>query len=422
MPTLPALLLRAPWLLILWIFAVPLQAASDCGPDRPQASGAVYRICMPDPQDYNGRLVVFAHGFQDAGTPVGIPENQLRGGTVDLPDLVNSFGFGFAITSYSKTGLAVRQGMADILDLVRLYTAEQGAPQRVYLTGASEGGLITTLLIEQHPEVFSAGLAACGPVGNFPLQINYFGDARATFEYFFPGLIPGDPFDPPADLAANWASFYETTVEPQVFASANRAKLRQWFKVAKLPYDKRDPQASMAVTTEAVLRYAVVNLHDASATLGGFPFDNTGRGYRGSRNDPALNRAVARVTADPAALEAMNTLYTPNGRPARPLVTLHNTLDPQVPYPHETLYRTKTRRNGLYPKSHFNFRIARFGHCRFTENELLLALATMILYADDRTAAGTVTDKVGLGKLRTLLRLARKHQVPASLLARAVGG
>ena len=48
--------------------------------------------------------------------------------------------------------------------------------------------------------MFSAGVAACGPIGDFPYQINYFGDARVTFNYFFPGVIPGDPFDPPASV------------------------------------------------------------------------------------------------------------------------------------------------------------------------------------------------------------------------------
>ena len=30
-------------------------------------------------------------------------------------------------------------------------------------------------------------MAACGEFGDFPLQIHYFGDVRATFEVFFPG-------------------------------------------------------------------------------------------------------------------------------------------------------------------------------------------------------------------------------------------
>jgi predicted peptidase len=123
-------------------------------------------------EDYNGSLVIWAHGFQDAGTPAQIPEDQLQIGDLSIPATINQLGFGFATNSYNKTGLAVRQGMDDILDLVKIYTAQQGAPEHIYVVGASEGGLIMALLVEQHPNVFNAGVAACGPVGDFPYQIN----------------------------------------------------------------------------------------------------------------------------------------------------------------------------------------------------------------------------------------------------------
>jgi len=38
---------------------------------------------------YNGMLVVWAHGFQDAGTPVSIPEEQLCVNGTCLPTLIN---------------------------------------------------------------------------------------------------------------------------------------------------------------------------------------------------------------------------------------------------------------------------------------------------------------------------------------------
>src|SRR4029434_10147006 len=116
-------------------------------------------------------------GFQHAGEPVAIPEDQLCFAELCLPDLITQLGFAFATNSYSKTGLAVRQGLNDILDLVTIFSTVKGAPQKVYLIGASEGGLITALAVEQRPDVFSAGVAACGPIGNFRFQVNYIGDA-----------------------------------------------------------------------------------------------------------------------------------------------------------------------------------------------------------------------------------------------------
>ena len=119
---------------VLFMFALlgtgATSAESICDPDGVQTSGSIYRICMPPADKYNGNLIIWAHGFQDAGTPVQIPEDQLSIGGVPLPALIHALGYGFATNSYSKPGLAVRQGMADILDLVDIYTAEQGAPVR----------------------------------------------------------------------------------------------------------------------------------------------------------------------------------------------------------------------------------------------------------------------------------------------------
>ena len=86
---------------------------------------------MPATADYNGMLVIWAHGFQDAGTPVAIPDDQLCLGTFCLDRVITSLGFGFATNSYSKTGLAILQGKDDVLDLVNLYTAQKGKPSKV---------------------------------------------------------------------------------------------------------------------------------------------------------------------------------------------------------------------------------------------------------------------------------------------------
>jgi pimeloyl-ACP methyl ester carboxylesterase len=352
--------------------------SSLCEPDGVQASGSIYRICMPA-SGYNGMLVIWAHGFQDAGTPVSIPEDQLCTTSFCLPELVNGLGFAFATNSYSKTGLAVLQGEDDILDLVRIFAARHGQPRKVYLVGASEGGLITALGVEQHPNVFAAGLAACGPIGDFAYQLNYFGDARVTFQYFFPKAIPGDPLNPPPGLVANWSAYYESTVKPIVFDPANRHLLDQWVAVAHLPYDADNYLATVGVSVRDVLRYSVVNLKDAATTLGGFPFDNASRWYSGSDNDVLLNLLVRRVSADPAAVAAMRA-YNTTGVLARPLITLHTLRDQQVPYFHEQLYSLKTLFAGSLFTRHLAIPVDRYGHCNFTKEEALFSFAVMLLY------------------------------------------
>jgi pimeloyl-ACP methyl ester carboxylesterase len=366
---------------VLVLFAIPARAESTCDPDGLQNSGSIYRICMPAPADYNGNLVIWAHGFQHAGTPVEIPEDQLcLDGGLCLPDIVNALGFGFATNSYSKTGLAIVAGKNDILDLVNIYAAQKGQPNRIYLVGASEGGIITALALERHPDVFSAGVAACGPIGSFPLQINYFGDARATFEYFFPGLIPGGAFNPPAALTAVWEQYYDTIVKPIVMAPVNRTRLNEWARVARLPFDAGNYLETVATSVKDVLHYSVVNMTDATETLGGFPFGNAGRLYSGSSNDLLLNLFVPRISAAPAALAEMAASYETTGVLQRPLVTLHTLRDQQIPYWHEQLYALKTLASGALLARHINIPVDRFEHCNFTPEEVLTAFGVMLVY------------------------------------------
>jgi pimeloyl-ACP methyl ester carboxylesterase len=355
------------------------RAESVCDPDGVQASGSIYRICMP-PSGYNGMLIVWAHGFQDAGTPVSIPEDQLCINDFCLPALANGLGFAFATNSYSKTGLAVLQGQADILDLVNLFSARHGLPRKVYLVGASAGGLIAALNVEQHPDVFAAGVAACGPVGGFSAQIAYVGDARTTFEYFFPGVIPGGLFAPRAGLAGVWDDYYEQVVRPIVLAPHNRRFLDQWVEVARLPYDAESYEITVEQSIAAVLRYSVVNFEDTVTTLGGIPFDNRHRWYAGSENDLLLNLFVQRVAADPSAVGQLNTFYNTTGILSRPVITLHTLRDQQVPYLHEQLYASKTFFSGSLFTRHLDVTIDRYGHCNFTRDEALFVFAMMLLY------------------------------------------
>jgi pimeloyl-ACP methyl ester carboxylesterase len=389
LPIMMRLCAAATFVLVL-LCAAPARAASICGTDGVQESGSIYRICMPAPEDYNGMVVLWAHGFQDAGTPVAIPEEQLCIGTFCLNEVINGLGFGFATNSYSKTGMAIRQGKDDLLDLVNIYAEQEGTPTKVFLVGASEGGIITALSLEQHSDVYSAGLAACGPIGNFPFQINYFGDARATFEVFFPGLIPGSPFNPDPALVAIWTDYYNLIVKPIVMAPVNRARLDQWVRVARLPFDANDYLNSVQVSVQDVLRYSVVNLADATTTLGGFPFDNATRVYTGSANDVLLNLLVTRVTASPAAVAEMNTFYSTTGVLERPLITLHTRLDQQVPYVHEPLYALKTLASGSLLTRHLPIAIDRFEHCNFTPEEVLVSFAVMLLYD------GAIPDAAGI--------------------------
>ncbi|HIP96234.1 MAG TPA: hypothetical protein EYH32_03345 [Anaerolineae bacterium] len=356
--------------------AVPAShAESNCEPDGRQASGAVYRICMPAEGEWNGDLVVYAHGYVAFNEPIAIPEDQLSiPDGPSLPEMVNGLGFAFAATSYSVNGLAVQEGLADLVDLVEIFSETHGQPGHVYLAGPSEGGLITALGVEQHFNVFDGGLSTCGPVGDFRKQLNYWGDVRVLFDYFFPGVIPGSPVAIPQDVIDNWDTVYKGRVEDALRADPHATA--QLLVVARVPVDPTNPDSAIDALVQ-LLWYNVFATNDGVTKLGGQPYDNSRRLYRGSDNDLRLNRSVPRFQADPAVIAEIEAHYQTSGDLSVPLVTLHTLGDPIVPYWHELLYNRKIATNGDVAL-HTNIPSLRYGHCNFTAAEVLLAFAVLV--------------------------------------------
>jgi pimeloyl-ACP methyl ester carboxylesterase len=346
------------------------------------ASSALYRICMPPGIFiWTHDLFIFAHGYVTPSSTLRIPDEQLRmpDGS-SIPDMANWMGYAFATTSYSTNGLAVPEGIADLTDLVQVFRQAHPSLNHVYLVGASDGGLITALALEQHPDVFHGGLATCGPIGDWNAQINYVGDFRVVFDYFFPGLMPGSPVSIPQSLMDNWDTHFSTIILPAILSPANQFSVTELFKVTRAAYDTSSPTAytaSVSNTIRTVLWYNVFGAQDAIAKLGGQPFDNWTRVYTGSAGDAALNAGIARFEADPAAINRVQTLYRTSGQLRAPLVTLHTTLDEIVPYWHAPLYRDKVAARGRIPRYDEFPPAARYGHCNFTTAEFQSALSLL---------------------------------------------
>ena len=401
-------------------FAVcPAQGESPCEEGNPTEAlnEPTYQICQPPDGHRNGSLIIFAHGFQDAGTQVGIPYDQLTvGDGVYIPDIVTSLGFDFATSSYRKTGLAIVEGAEDILNLLKIYINLKGEPSNVYLVGVSEGAIITALLLEQYPGTFTAGLALCGPVGDFPFQINYFGNARVTFEYFFPGVLPKLDCTGDQKQVQDWEDYYfEYRVKPTILNPLNRFKLDQWVRVAKLPFDADNYLESVEESARDVLGYSMVNLNDAVDVLGGFPFDNSRTWYWGSNRDLLLNLRVKRCRADSAAITEMKTYYNTSGMLEDPVITMHTLRDQQIPYIHETIYSIKTILQGSFLSKHVNIPIDRYGHCNFTLEEALFSFGLMLFYAGDLDLLAGVGSMLQGVQIDAFEQMAQEYGLPYSV-------
>jgi pimeloyl-ACP methyl ester carboxylesterase len=375
-------------LLLALMPATPAQAQTnaDCLFYGEHSNGAKYCITMPLPPPYgmwNGDLVIFAHGYVAVNEPLDIPWSQMTfsdgmGGVITMPFLVNSMGYAFATTSYSENGLAVQQGIADVLDLIDVFENLVGTPNQIYLVGASEGGLVTTLAIERYPESFSGGLATCGPIGSFTGQVNYWGDFRVVFDYFMDtpdfDVLPGNAVNIPKSLMNKWDSVYIPRIAAVL--AANPLNTQQLLSVTSAPIDLSDPN-TIGETTLGILWYNVFATNDAIDKLGGQPFDNFDRVYTGSLDDALLNGGVKRFMAQKSALTEIANYYETSGYLQRPLVTMHTTGDPIVPFWHQTLYAAKVFGNNPF-SPYIPIQITRYGHCSFTLPEIVNGFGTLV--------------------------------------------
>lgn len=364
------------------------QTNDDCLLYGEHSNGAKYCITMPPPPPYglwNGDLVIFAHGYVAVGEPIDIPWSQMtfsdgNGGVITLPFLVNSMGFAFATTSYSENGLAVQQGISDVLDLIDVFEAQVGTPNHIYLVGASEGGLVTTLAIERYPEAFTGGLATCGPIGNFRRQVNYWGDFRVVFDYLMDtpdlNVLPGNAMSIPSSLMNKWDTVYVPRVAEVL--TGNPLNTQQLLSVTGAPIDPFTPD-TIGETTLGILWYNVFATDDAIKKLGGKPYDNRDRVYTGSLDDVELNAEVKRYKAQKSALNEIANNYETSGVLVSPLVTMHTTGDPIVPYWHQTLYANKVIASSSFPPPFVTIEVQRYGHCAFTLPEIVNGFGSLVV-------------------------------------------
>src|SRR5881296_1109062 len=149
-------------------------------------NGAGYRIEVP--ANWNGELVLYAHGFRGTGLELTVTNPSIRRFLV-------TNGYAWAASSYSTNGYDVKQGVKDTHALGELFNGLVGNPSRTYITGHSMGGHITGVAIEQYPSAYVGALPMCGVMGDnelfdYFLDFNLVAQALAGVEAQFP--FPAD--------------------------------------------------------------------------------------------------------------------------------------------------------------------------------------------------------------------------------------
>ncbi|MFE2546583.1 hypothetical protein [Actinacidiphila glaucinigra] len=319
---------------------VAAQATCYRGQD---ANGAHYAMAVP--RDWNGSLVVHAHGGPDLGD-TSDPERSV--GDLARWSVMVKEGYAWAGSSYRRGGYGTRMAAEDTENVRRLFVQRFGTPRRTFVHGQSWGGDVAAKVAEiyaaGHRSPYDGALLTSGVLGGGSRGYDYRVDLRVVYQYYC-GNHPR-PTEPQYPL---WMGL---RADSTMTATGLRARLQECTGYSSPPQERtalqqRNLDDILAVTRlpertlESHLRFATFTFRDiVHNRLGGRnPFGNTTVRYTGSHDDAALNAGVERFAADPAARRDLSYDSDVTGAVSIPVLTVHAIDDPTAFVEHEAAYR-----------------------------------------------------------------------------------
>ncbi len=352
-------------------------------------TSAGYRIEVPD--NWNGDLVIWAHGFRGStGLELTVDNHPLR-------HLLIAQGFAWAASSFSRNDYDVTTGVQDSHALTKRFNGLVGKPNRVYMTGASMGGHITAVSIEQYPNTYAAALPICGALGDY-----------ALFDYYLDFNVAAQQLGTGSSTFPVDAAQYIGVTVPQIKAGleavpggwpvvlnadgANLKSLTELRSGGVRPNFEEGFSFWNSISSATGPGNFLFELGLGDGTLPRAPgnsVDNTGVVYQFDENpaltpdEQALNEAIVRVSADPQGPGPNGLAQVPvvSGNITIPVLTLHNLGDLFVPVHNEIEYASRVATNG---KSDLLVQRAIRGvvHCDFTATELSTAFIDLVAWVE----------------------------------------
>ena len=346
------------------------------------AAGAAYRIEVP--AAWNGKLVLYSHGFRGNGV------RQLFVSNPPLRAHLIRNGYAWAASSYSANFYDVRQGVLDTHALNAVFQERTGkTPSSTIVTGHSMGGHIVGALIEQYPDAYVGALPMCGVLGDESL-FDYFLDFNLVAQ-----TLAGRNaiFPPPAD--------YLTTVVPAIAGQL----------AAKFPFGLNARGEQLRAVTEQRSGGTRPAFKETFEFWDGFLFTLYGDGtvsgiasgnvttnlqttYRFGNGDDdeltaaerALNRNVLRVAPDLTArnfhgADDLQNIVPVHATFTIPVLSLHTIGDLFVPISMEQIYARRAQENDradlLVQRAYRDV-----NHCGFAPQEEARAFSDLVAWVE----------------------------------------
>jgi hypothetical protein len=360
--------------------------------------GAGYRIEVP--ANWNGMLVMYAHGFRGEGPTLTVDSPPMRQYLLDE-------GYAWAASSYSTNFYDVRAGIEDTNALALAFNdiaAENGrpltTPTKRYITGVSMGGHVTAAAIELETEQtannfvpYDGAAPMCGVLGDTEL-FDYFGAyALALFEF---GGVPANSYPienaPDKLTAAQQALWVDYAANPNAngLTSAGApfyATLQNLSggprPIYPISFGGFQPLlqdfAGADGTVTGILNRNVVDTRNTTYRFASFP------GQPLTQAEVTFNNAIFQITPNASANElrddGLRFIPKVNGNlyKAIPVVTVHTLGDLFVPISMEQIYKRRMIDNGFGDQV-VQRAVRAPGHCDFTAAEFANTLDAMITW------------------------------------------
>ena len=357
-------------------------------------NGAAYQVEVP--ANWNGKLVMYAHGYAGAGLELAVGAPSIRRYLIQN-------GYAWAASSYSKNNYDVRAGVEDTNALALEFTkiAEKNsrslvAPSKIYITGHSMGGHITAAAIEdeayataRYKVKYNGAVPMCGVVGDAEL-FNQFAAMQVTAQAL--AGLPNYPTDKWSDIKDLVTGKLFTT-----FPSTPTATGAKYLSVLQNITGGPRPMFNLGIafggsfpsaygtfgsdgTVTGILNKNVLDTNAYTYTIDG---DTAG--------SAALNKSVIKLTATPDAnrlrTDGLRWIPTVNGEFKIPVVSIHTLGDLFVPFSMEQVYQKR-----VAAKGNSNWLVQRairgVSHCDFTVAEQAEAFDAMIKWERDGVKPG----------------------------------
>jgi pimeloyl-ACP methyl ester carboxylesterase len=313
--------------------------------------GSLYRLIKP--ANWNGTLLVYAQGSTTAGTPVSLPDPRFGLGD-RLAVALAPDGVAVALSSFSETGWNIKDAAQRTHQLTGVFTERFGPPTRTIVAGLSMGGLVAIKLAEDFPTQYAGSLPICSLAGGARRQAEYNAHVWALFEYYYPGVLPGNAAALPANV--DW---FTQIYQPAVAAmNANLGPVAKIIAMDQTPVPGTNALVGSTGVQEQI--YAIVyalglnQFFLGSLVENGAPyFDNSATTYSSASLSAselqAINAGVRRYSASRNTLNALDKNYTPSGSLKRPMLMLSGSFDANVPAFNQAAYLAAATSRGSTP-------------------------------------------------------------------------